>query len=363
MANAATANDFRVVSRERLLGTEQRWRRFGEPTPAGYSRGEDGEIDYGLFGPGSVAWEVLLHPVQMFFETLAQGILQFTYKPIFAGVRDVDPITRNALAGKGTIFDAMDRGQRNSGIHAPMWFGDTATAKRVAKHLVNIHRKVQGDVIDVGQPELGGYEANTPRESMWAALTEAHAMLWVYERLGHGTSRLNAAQRDQYVKEMAEYVRLFPHDEQVPENMADLRARYARDAELFAYSESVQVMPATGEPYQHYLMGEFKKNFHPSQLKVFREIVVQQMFNLPVAGALSGVTRANMGMSPAKSRAAVAARVALRPVILLMQSPPVARKYMRLMWGPDAMRLIRSARILHEAAKGAGRGSFVALAE
>lgn len=167
----------KVVTKERLYGKESRWRRMGAPRPA------SAETDFGVFGPGSVAWDVLLHPATLVFQTAAQGVLQLTYKPILAGIRDWDPLSRKARAGTLTLFDYFDRVQRNSGIHAPMWLGDRATAQRVAEHLGNIHAKVAADLIDSGAPELGGYSANSPRESMWAALTEMHSMLWIYESL------------------------------------------------------------------------------------------------------------------------------------------------------------------------------------
>lgn len=351
----STSSDFRVVTKGQMMGTEKRWRRFGEPTPAGESLRPDGTPDYGVFGPGTVAWEVMLHPAQMFFETIAQGHLQFTYKPIFAGVRDLDPMSRKARDGSVTIFDAMDRGQRNSGIHAPMWFGDTATAQRIAKHLINMHTKVKGDLIDLGDPDLGGYEANSPRESMWAALTECLAMLWVYERLGWGTKRLTDAERDQYWAECAEYVRLFPHDKtEIPLNAADLRALYAKYERFFSHSDTVTTMPANGENWYDAMEHGIKQNFHRSQTPMIVQTLIQQSFALVVAGALSGIARRNMGYGPVKSRVALAARRLAWPLVGLMQWGPVQRSYMRLMWGPDAMRLIDSARELHAQARREG---------
>jgi hypothetical protein len=140
-----------------------RWRRFGEPVPAGGAMRPDRTPDYGVFGPGSIAWEVLLHPAVICFQTAAQTNLQFTYKPIFAGIRDWDPISRKGRSGELTLFDVFDRAQRNSGIHTPMWLGTSETARRVAKHLHNIHAKVKGESIDAGEPELGGYDAANTR--------------------------------------------------------------------------------------------------------------------------------------------------------------------------------------------------------
>lgn len=177
MSDQSTTIDSNVlVTRERLRGTARRWRRHGSPTVATKS---DDPAARGVFGPGSLAWDILLHPAVIVFQSPAQFILQLTYKPVVAGVRDWDPVSKKAHRGELTLFDVFDRGQRNSGVHAPMWLGDGDTAKRVSQHLIRVHEKVAGDLIDVGEPELGGYDANSPRDSMWAALTEMHSMLWI----------------------------------------------------------------------------------------------------------------------------------------------------------------------------------------
>ncbi|QOV34175.1 DUF2236 domain-containing protein [Streptomyces ferrugineus] len=347
----------RVVTKERLLGTESRWRRFGEPTPAGGSLKEDGTPDYGVFGPGSVAWEVLLHPATIFFQSPAQFILQLTYKPILAGVRDWDPISRKARKGELTIFDLFDRAQRNSGIHTPMWLGDTATARRVAKHLHNIHAKVAGDVIDIGHPELGGYDANGPREAMWAALTEMHTMLWVYENLafrnGRPPRRLPPEQRDKYIAEVADYCRLFDSPEgEIATTMAELKALYDKYDELFKPSRTMGIIPATGQSFHTIQKASVKKNFHISQLRVHAQLVLsQKIFAYPIMGAASGKTRRNMGVGPFKDKVAVASTKFMLPLIWLAQQPCVERRMMRIMWGPDAVKLIESARALHDRAK------------
>ncbi|MFF1723533.1 oxygenase MpaB family protein [Streptomyces sviceus] len=345
-----------VVTRKRLLGTESRWRRFGEPTPAGGSLKEDGTPDYGVFGPGSVAWEVLLHPATIFFQSPAQFVLQLTYKPILAGVRDWDPISRKARKGELTHFDMFDRAQRNSGIHAPMWLGDTPTAKRVAKHLRNIHAKVAGDVIDFAHPELGGYDANSPREAMWAALTEMHTMLWVYEhfafRDGKAPHRLPPSKRDQFIAEVAEYCRLFDSPEgEIPTSMAELKELYVTYDELFKPSWTMDVIPATGESFHKITEESLKKNYHISQLWVQVQLLLSQgIFKYPIMGAVSAKTRRNSGFTPLKSALAVASTKFMLPLIWLAQQPSMDRYMMRVMWGPDAVKLIDSARELHQKA-------------
>lgn len=348
-SSAVTAD--KVVTKERLLGMERRWRRFGEPVPAGRSSREDGSPDYGIFGPDSVVWEVLLHPATIVFQFAAQGLLQSTYKPIVAGVRDHDPMSRSARLGTMTFFDLFERGQRNSGMHAPMWLGDTETARRMAKHLHNIHQKVTGDLIDVGHPELGGYAAGEPRDAMWAALTEMHSMLWLYEnfafRDGRPPHRLPARQRDRYIAEAAAYCRLVgaPEDE-IPTTTAELAALYAKYDELFGTSPTLTIYPDTKVDFAELLSENMKKNFHPSQLApLFYAVGLDHgLFRQLLTGTVPGRVRTSLGMSASRGRRAVAITKLALPLIWLLQRKPFERHYMRLMWGPDGVTLIESAR-------------------
>jgi uncharacterized protein (DUF2236 family) len=343
-----------IVSHERLLGTARRWRRHGEPKVA---TGAAEPETRGVFGPGSVAWDVLLHPAVIVFQSPAQFILQLTYKPVVAGVRDWDPISKKAHRGELTLFDVFDRGQRNSGIHAPMWLGDKDTATRVSQHLVRVHEKVAGDTIDVGDPDLGGYNANSPRDSMWAALTEMHSMLWVYERLGFNglkrTGRLAPELRDRYIAEVSEYCRLFPHDEaELPKSMADLRKLYEKYDALFGVTKTLAIIPATGENFHQLWQESIKKNDHPSQRKVKVQLFFQEgLFKLLAMGAVSGKTRKNSGLTPRKEKRVLAARALLMPLVWLLQRGPIERYFLRMMWGPDAVDLVNAARKLHADAK------------
>jgi uncharacterized protein (DUF2236 family) len=344
----------KVVTRERLYGSESRWRRFGEPTPAGATLHDDGSPDHGVFGPGTIAWQILLHPATIVFQFAFQQKLQLAYKPIAAGIRDKDPIYRNARRGTLTVFDVFERGQRNSGIHAPMWLGDTPTAQRVAKHLRNIHVKVAGDVIDAGEPALGGYAANSPRDAMWAALTEMHSMLWLYEsfafRDGGEPHPLTAAERDRFVAEVAQYCRLFgsPEDE-IPTTMAELEALYDRYDRYFRPSPTIWDDPESGENMLALFHENLARNHHYSQAWATRPLVsLNVRSDDAINGAFPPRYRAYLGLdAEAEERAVRALRDDLGR-IRRMQGPKTEQHYMRLMWGPDATTLIESARRLQQ---------------
>ncbi|MGX9882568.1 oxygenase MpaB family protein [Streptomyces sp. NPDC002276] len=343
------------ITREDLLGTERRWRRFGELTPAGGSLNEDGTPDYGLFGPGSVAWEVLLHPATVVFLNAAQSVVQTKgYNPINAGLRDRDPMARKAREGTLTMLDVFDRLSRNSGMHAPMWLGDTKTAQLMAKHLHAIHKKVTGDVIDIARPELGGYAASEPRDAMWAALTEMHPMLRVYEafafRDGGRPHRLSPEQRDRFIAETGAYLRLVgAPEEDIPASMAELGALYEKYADLFEPSPTVNLAPGTGEDWFKLVMRTVKQNFHISHLRAVIPYALQTTaIELPVMGTLPAKMRHSMGLSPRRSRRAARAAKLFLPIAWLMQQGPYERYVLRRMWGPDSIRLLESARRLHE---------------
>lgn len=344
----------KIVTEELLLGTERRWRRFGAPVAAGKSLKHDGTPDYGIFGPGSVAWEVLLHPATIVFETVAQATLQLKYKPIAAGLRDVDPTSRKGREGTLTVFDAFERAQRNSGMHAPMWFGDTPTASRMAGHLHKIHGHVKGDIIDVGTPELGGYAASEPRDAMWAAITELHPILWMYERFAYhgdeGPRPLTDEQREQYVREMGNYLRLVgASEDDIPCSMVELAALYDQHRDLFGHSKTINIFPGTGQDNQETMGNAMKVNWHPSQqlaVDVLHE--VYQQFEVQIMATFPERLQITVGLDDGQRAAAAQALVDSQDLIRELQQPENERRIMRMMWGPDGVTLIDSARELHQ---------------
>ncbi|MFS0795113.1 oxygenase MpaB family protein [Microbacterium sp. 1P10AE] len=346
-----------VITQELIDGDAPRWRRFGEVVPTGGSTRPDGTPDYGLFGPGSVTWELLLHPATIVFETAAQGSIQFLYKPVVAGIRDADPISRKARAGRFTMFDFFERLQRNSGMHAPMWLGDTTTAQNMATHLHRIHGHVQGPVIDPDDPSLGGYAAAEPRDAMWAAITEMQCILSVYENLAwHGDEPprpLTAAQRDQYVLEMGSYLRLVGAEEsEIPTTWAELQALYEKYWPLFGHSDSVFRDLETGVDMleQYHQVG--KQNWHPSHALAVEALEdVYQRWTELMDAILPANLQASAGRSPETIAAAGDIIRAREADVREFQNPENEARVMRLLWGPDGVELIRKARRLHEEAR------------
>ncbi|MEW2120949.1 hypothetical protein AB0945_38555 [Streptomyces sp. NPDC005474] len=68
-------------------------------------------------------------------------------------------------------------------------------------------------------------------------------------------------------------------------------------------------------------------------------------------GAVAEKTRRHSGLTSGTSRLAKASTKFMLPLIWLARQPRVERRMMRVMWGPDAVKLIESARELHCQAK------------
>ncbi|GAA0431131.1 oxygenase MpaB family protein [Leifsonia naganoensis] len=346
----------RVVTEEDIRGTDRRWRRGMVPVAAGDSVKDDGTPDYGLFGPGSMVWEVLLHPATVVFHHVGQQIAQDTYLPIVAGIRDHEPIVRQAREGVFSGFDGFERSSRGAGIHGIMWLSDTNTAVSMANFLHKVHQKVAGDVIDVGNPELGGYAAAGPRESMWAALTEMHPMLRMYEafayRDGKAPHRLSDEQRDRFIRECAPYLRAHgtPEDK-IPQNMADLKALYAEYDQLFGPSSTVRISPEYGYDYLEILTESATKTYHPSQNPALRmQTLLYREPHKAAVGALPHRARVALGLTPEQEEEAIAETARFQERAWEMQQPEMEREVLQMQWGPDCVRLFESARALHRKA-------------
>ncbi|GGN97357.1 hypothetical protein GCM10010112_89540 [Actinoplanes lobatus] len=146
---------------------------------------------------------------------------------------------------------------------------------------------------------------------MWAAITERHPLLWIYEafafRDGRFPHRLAPEPRDRYVAEMGEYLRLVG--------------------------------------------------------AVWQIIINYLAWQKPAYGALSGKARACAGLSPGQSRRAYVIRKLSLPMIWLMQRPRAERHFVRVMWGPrrgqpDRQRPQAARRGSREAGGGSRSGPY-----
>jgi uncharacterized protein (DUF2236 family) len=141
--------------------------------------------DPGLFGPGSVTWQI--H---------ADGSM------LIGGVRallvqTLNPATMAGVASHSNYRDdPLGRLARTGTFVAATTFGTTAEADTAIAGVARIHARVRGT-----SAEGIDYDATDPRQLAWVHNVEVDSFLRAYER--YGSDRIDAADADRYVAEMA----------------------------------------------------------------------------------------------------------------------------------------------------------------
>src|SRR3954454_23950727 len=118
--------------------------------------------DDGLFGPGSVTWQVHAHPV-MIVGGLRALMIQALHPLAMAGVAQYsdfrsDPLRR--LHGTARYVEAVT-------------FGDTEAAAEAAARVQRLHRRGKGTDRVTRQP----FSAGDPETMVWVHCVEIHSFL------------------------------------------------------------------------------------------------------------------------------------------------------------------------------------------
>lgn len=170
--------------------------------------------DVGLFGPGSVTWEVHSDPVSL-----------------LGGMRALLVQALNPLAMAGVDqhsdfrSDPWGRLQRTALFVSTATYGTTEEAERVGAHIRAIHTRVHGVDPVTGRP----YRADDPELLVWVHNVLVNSLLAAKQRYGGG---LSAADADRYVAEMVRMAELVGTPAAlVPTSVAALRV-YFRTVEL-----------------------------------------------------------------------------------------------------------------------------------
>lgn len=180
-------------------------------------RREAGAGRAGLYGPGSLSWEVNRESVTMLGGGAA-ALLQLAH-PHVAYAVDQHSQTRT---------DPVGRFVRTFEHVFAMLFGDLEHALDSARRVHGVHTKIRGRLHeDVGRYSRGGrYEANDPDALMWVHATLLDTALRVYEL---AVEPLRPLEREAYYRESKLFAYLFGIDDSVLPPTWTAFERYYRD--------------------------------------------------------------------------------------------------------------------------------------
>ena len=166
--------------------------------------------DDGLFGPSSVAWRVVGHPMAF-----------------VGGLRSIIIGALHPLVAAGTVEHSdyrnrpVDRLRTTSRYVNATVFGDREAARQAAAMVVRAHRRVKG--ID---PVTGKqYDAANVDEQVWVHSVAWHSYMAAYRAYA---GRLTEQEQDRYLAEgVAAATMIGVPAERVPASVADLRDYWA----------------------------------------------------------------------------------------------------------------------------------------
>ena len=162
--------------------------------------------DHGLFGPDTVAWKVIGHPVALIGGMRAL-IIQSLHPLAMAGVAQ-----HSDYRGR-----ALDRLRRTAAYVTATTFGDTETAYAAAARVRAVHRRVRGIDPVTRRP----YSADDPDTQLWVHCVEWHSFLAVYRAYG---GRLSPNEQDAYLAEGVRVAALLDvPPERVPASVVEMR--------------------------------------------------------------------------------------------------------------------------------------------
>ncbi|MEO5838701.1 MAG: oxygenase MpaB family protein [Acidimicrobiales bacterium] len=206
-------------------------RSFVTGSPAPPRRLSDPD-DPSLFEPDSAIWRVHAD-VSMFIGGLRALLLQTLHEPTMTGV----------AAHSDYREDPLGRLRRTANFLGMTTYGPRSSALETIDAVKRIHDRVQGTLAD-GTP----YSANDPHLLGWVHATEVDSFLRAYQR--YATRRLDAAQSDQYVADMAVVATLMGVDDP-PTDRASLRTT------LHSYRRELRVTPHTRDAVRFLLHPPF----------------------------------------------------------------------------------------------------------
>ena len=146
--------------------------------------------DFGLFGPGSMAWRLHKEPA-LLIGGLRALMLEALHPLAVASMEDFSRYKQ----------DTWGRYDRTSGYVTTTIFGTTAEAQRAGRKVRAVHARIRGVDRVTGLP----YSADDPVLLLWVHTTLVDSFVVAYERF---VTRLSAGDRDRYVAEMVRQAEL-----------------------------------------------------------------------------------------------------------------------------------------------------------
>lgn len=168
--------------------------------------------DAGLFGPGSIAWRVIGHPVAI-VGGLRSLFIQSLHPLAMAGVANHSDYQRRPL----------DRLRGTAAYVAATTFGSTAEAHAVAARVRKMHARVRGIDKVTGKP----YSADDPDTALWVHCVEWHSFLAAYR--AYAREALTPVEEDRYIAEGVRVATLLGVPASiVPTSAASMRTYFER---------------------------------------------------------------------------------------------------------------------------------------
>jgi uncharacterized protein (DUF2236 family) len=194
--------------------------------------------DPGLFGPGSVTWQMHGDPM-MWIAGIRALYLQALHPRAVRGVMQNSDFRR----------DAWGRLMRTANFVGTTTYGTTESAERAGARVREIHAVLRATDPDTGER----YRVDEPELLLWVHCAEIDSYLHVLRRSGF---RLTDAEADRYVAEHLRSARLVGLDpDAVPADRAELAAYFTKTRpELAAGPEAREVDDFLLRPPTHPLL-------------------------------------------------------------------------------------------------------------
>lgn len=169
-------------------------------------------VDFGYYGPGSVAWKVNREWVVLLGGTRAV-LMQIAHPLVALGVSN----------HSSYMTDPFGRAERTFILGEKLTFGSSRTARQAARTINNLHKHVHGYLPgDAGAFTNGTpYDARDPELLLWVHATLVDTLLLSYQVF---VEPLTHAEEEQYYQESKAVARLLGlSDAQMPEGIDDLK--------------------------------------------------------------------------------------------------------------------------------------------